>query len=90
MKSGKIPSHVNDTANRGQNKLRKRICWANKPNMQSRELAVSSLFPTILDTFSDVVAFVLRETRYVTVAFRDLICFNLPLATDVRANVYMS
>lgn len=42
-----------------RNKLRKRIAW----NMQSREHAVTTLFPRILYTFSDVVVFILREVR---------------------------
>lgn len=54
---------ITDTAKKGKNKLRKRISWANNPKMQSREFAVSSLFPRILYTFSDVVVFVLREAR---------------------------
>ncbi|KAF4461479.1 hypothetical protein FALBO_11730 [Fusarium albosuccineum] len=46
-----------------KNKLRKKITWADNPKMQSREYAVTSLFPRILYTFSDVVVFVLREVR---------------------------
>ena len=46
-----------------KNVLRKRITWADNPRMQSREYAVTSLFPRILYTFSDVVVFVLREVR---------------------------
>lgn len=61
---------ITDTAKKGKNKLRKRVAWANNPKMQSREFAVSSLFPRILYTFSDVVVFVLREARFVLFAFR--------------------
>lgn len=46
-----------------KNALRKRITWADNPKMQSREYSVTSLFPRILYTFSDVVVFVLREVR---------------------------
>ncbi|CEI60194.1 hypothetical protein FVEN_g6376 [Fusarium venenatum] len=46
-----------------KNLLRKKITWADNPKMQSREYAVTSLFPRILYTFSDVVVFVLREVR---------------------------
>lgn len=45
-------------------KLRKPITWANNSKMQSREYAVTTLFPRILYTFSDVVVFILREPRY--------------------------
>lgn len=58
---------ISETAKKGKNKLRKRIAWSNNPKMQSREFAVSHLFPRILYTFSDVVVFVLREARYVVV-----------------------
>jgi hypothetical protein len=46
-----------------KDKLRKRLRWATNPKMQSREYAVTCLFPRILYTFSDVVVFVLREVR---------------------------
>ncbi|KAM0229457.1 hypothetical protein ACHAPO_010001 [Fusarium lateritium] len=46
-----------------KNLLRKKITWADNPKMQSREYAVTSMFPRILYTFSDVVVFVLREVR---------------------------
>ncbi|KAH7192830.1 uncharacterized protein B0J16DRAFT_394837 [Fusarium flagelliforme] len=52
-KSGKLVKNV----------LRKKITWADDPKTQSREYAVTSLFPKILYTFSDVVVFVLREVR---------------------------
>lgn len=51
--------------NMGKNKLYKKLTWATNPRMQSREFAVTALFPKILYTFSDVVVFVLREVRYV-------------------------
>lgn len=72
---------INDKAKKGKNKLRKRISWANNPKTQSREFAVSSLFPRILYTFSDVVVFVLREARYVSFISEFLTCFNLSFAT---------
>lgn len=69
---------VADSAKKGKNKLRKKIHWANNPNMQTREFAVSSLFPRILYTFSDVVVFVLREAKYVSAVFaKDVMCFAL-------------
>ncbi|KAL9572020.1 hypothetical protein ACKAV7_003852 [Fusarium commune] len=46
-----------------RNKLKKPLSWANTPKMQSREYAVTTLFPRILYTFSDVVVFILREVR---------------------------
>ncbi|KAM5355310.1 hypothetical protein ACJ41O_001956 [Fusarium nematophilum] len=46
-----------------QKKLKKKLAWADDPSTQSREYAVTSLFPRILYTFSDVVVFVLREVR---------------------------
>ncbi|KAI1411011.1 hypothetical protein F5Y13DRAFT_201533 [Hypoxylon sp. FL1857] len=39
------------------------IAWANSPQTQKREYAVSQLYPRILYAFSDVVVFVLRNPR---------------------------
>lgn len=47
-----------------RNKLRKRLAWADSPKKKSREYAVTTLFPRILYSFSDVVIFTLREARY--------------------------
>ena len=44
-------------------RLRNEIRWAQTPHMQTREYAVTTLFPRILYTFSDVVVFVLREVK---------------------------
>jgi hypothetical protein len=41
------------------------ISWADSPQTQKREYAVSVLYPRILYSFSDVVVFVLRNPRYV-------------------------
>lgn len=45
--------------------IRKTLAWAKDAKLQSREYAVTTLFPQILYTFSDVVVFVLREVRCV-------------------------
>lgn len=42
---------------------RNEIQWAKSSHTQTREYAVTTLFPRILYTFSDVVVFVLREVR---------------------------
>lgn len=47
----------------GGKRLRERILWAENPQMRTREYAVTTLFPRVLYTFSDVVVFVLREVR---------------------------
>lgn len=39
------------------------IQWANSPETKKREFAVMELYPRLLYTFSDVVVFVLRNTR---------------------------
>lgn len=39
------------------------IQWANSPETRKREFAVMQLYPRLLYTFSDVVVFVLRNTR---------------------------
>lgn len=39
------------------------IQWANSPETRKREYAVMELYPRLLYTFSDVVVFVLRNTR---------------------------
>lgn len=41
----------------------RKIEWAQTPQTQKREYAVSQLYPRILYTFSDVVVFVLRNPR---------------------------
>ncbi|KAJ2975876.1 hypothetical protein NUW58_g8238 [Xylaria curta] len=41
----------------------RKIQWAQTPQTQKREFAVSQLYPRILYTFSDVVIFVLRNPR---------------------------
>ncbi|KAI0471495.1 hypothetical protein GGR56DRAFT_654355 [Xylariaceae sp. FL0804] len=41
----------------------RKIEWAETPQTQKREFAVSQLYPRILYTFSDVVVFVLRNPR---------------------------
>ena len=43
------------------------ISWATSSEMQSREFAVSQLYPRLLYTFSDVVVFVLRNPRYIVI-----------------------
>lgn len=44
-------------------KLRNEIRWAQSSHTKTREYAVTTLFPRILYTFSDVVVFVLREVK---------------------------
>ena len=39
------------------------IAWANTPEKRKREYAVRELYPRLLYTFSDVVVFVLRNSR---------------------------
>ncbi len=40
------------------------ITWANSPEKQKREYAVTELYPRLLYTFSDVIVFVLRNPKY--------------------------
>jgi len=40
------------------------ITWATTTEKQSREFAVTHLYPRLLYTFSDVVVFVLKNPRY--------------------------
>lgn len=42
------------------------ITWATTSEKQTREFAVTQLYPRLLYTFSDVVVFVLKNPRYVT------------------------
>jgi hypothetical protein len=58
-------------------RLRNEIRWAQSSHTQTREYAVTTLFPRILYTFSDVVVFVLREVKFVDLAivFPDHFCF---------------
>lgn len=65
LKSRPMVESARKSMGKNKYKLRKRLAWATNPKMQSREFAVTSLFPRILYTFSDVVVFVLREVRYV-------------------------
>ncbi len=55
-------------AMRAQHTSEREILWADKPAKQSREFAVTNLYPRLLFTFSDVVVFVLKEARYVGVS----------------------
>lgn len=45
------------------------ITWANTPEKRKREYAVTELYPRLLYTFSDVVVFVLRNSKYVSFYF---------------------
>jgi energy-coupling factor transporter ATP-binding protein EcfA2 len=38
--------------------------WADTPHLRSREFAVTNLYPRLLYTFSDVIVFVLKNSRY--------------------------
>lgn len=42
----------------------RQITWATTPEKQTREYAVTQLYPRLLYTFSDVVVFVLKNPRY--------------------------
>ena len=44
------------------------LIWANSSETKSREFAVAQLYPRILYTFSDVIVFVLRNPRSVSLA----------------------
>jgi len=67
---GKRTASVPDTEHR---KLRKSaklsrgtqrdIAWANSPETQKRQYAVTELYPRLLYTFSDVIVFVLRNPK---------------------------
>lgn len=46
---------------------RRDIVWANSPETRKREFAVTQLYPRLLYTFSDVVVFVLRNSRCVII-----------------------
>ena len=52
-------------ARRTQHTSEKESAWADKPAKQSREFAVTHLYPRLLFTFSDVVVFVPKEARWV-------------------------
>lgn len=57
------------------------ITWANTSDKQSREYAVTHLYPRLLYTFSDIIVFVLKNPRYIQVTFlrvRNLIFTDLP------------
>jgi energy-coupling factor transporter ATP-binding protein EcfA2 len=40
------------------------IMWSDSPSRQTRQFAVSNLYPRLLYTFSDTIVFVLRNPRY--------------------------
>jgi hypothetical protein len=56
--------------------IRKSLAWAKDAKLQSREYAVTTLFPGILYTFSDVVVFVLREVRCVVHLYLHVFLFR--------------
>lgn len=69
-----LPGAARSTRNRGmpsalRGKIGKTLAssshlqWANSPETRKREYAVMELYPRLLYTFSDVVVFVLRNTR---------------------------
>ncbi|KAH6647653.1 hypothetical protein BKA67DRAFT_394493 [Truncatella angustata] len=62
---GAIPkARIEEVKNRKMRKSSPRqIVWADNPQNQKREYAVSVLYPRILYSFSDVVVFVLRNPR---------------------------
>jgi hypothetical protein len=47
--------------------VKREIHWANTPEKCKREFAVRNLYPRLLYAFSDIVVFVLRNDRYVTI-----------------------
>ncbi|ORX97103.1 hypothetical protein BCR34DRAFT_524516 [Clohesyomyces aquaticus] len=49
------------------------LMWADSPFRRSRDFVVSSLYPRLLYTFSDVIIFVLRNPRVIESVFEQLI-----------------
>lgn len=49
------------------------ILWADTPEKQTREFAVTQLYPRLLYTFSDVVVFVLKNPRVIEAVIEKLI-----------------
>jgi hypothetical protein len=47
-----------------KNRAHKPMKWATSPEKRKREYTVTQLYPRLLYTFSDVVVFVLRNSRY--------------------------
>jgi hypothetical protein len=45
------------------------LAWTDSPARRTRHFAVSNLYPRLLFTFSDVIVFVLRNPRYVSIPF---------------------
>lgn len=65
--AGTSKARLEEVRNRKMRKSVPRpIVWADTPQTQKREYAVSVLYPRILYSFSDVVVFVLRNPRYVS------------------------
>ena len=56
----KTKEHVKRKARQA---LPRDIAWANTPETEKREYAVTELYPRLLYTFSDVVVFVLRNSK---------------------------
>jgi hypothetical protein len=65
--SGHISGHRLPTAIRGTvekvKAMSRGLSWANTPERREREFAVTELYPRLLYTFSDVIVFVLRNSR---------------------------
>ncbi|KAM7215074.1 hypothetical protein V8F06_009528 [Rhypophila decipiens] len=61
LRSKRVRKTVDATVATGR--MLKRLAWADNSRTQSRQHSVKELYPRILYTFSDVIVFVLRESR---------------------------
>ncbi|KAK4217215.1 hypothetical protein QBC37DRAFT_438226 [Rhypophila decipiens] len=61
IRSNRVRKTVDATVATGR--MLKRLAWADSSRTQSRQHSVKELYPRILYTFSDVIVFVLRESR---------------------------
>ena len=60
---------VEHVKRKARHALPRDIAWANTPETEKREYAVTELYPRLLYTFSDVVVFVLRNSKYIPMHF---------------------
>lgn len=73
------PQKLNRLYKKGHSVSRK-LSWASGDKEKSkREYAVTELYPRVLYTFSDVVVFVLRNPKYVSLYFFVVFLFNCAL-----------
>lgn len=57
------PSHLSNKLRAFAQSSSREIPWADTPKKRKREYAVTELYPRLLYTFSDVVVFVLRNSK---------------------------